>query len=86
MTTQDYRAAVQALTAAARLIQQHDVSSLLESFRTAQGCVEFFSPPLQNVDAWNADYELLQAALPLYRFAQKFSAIAAPHVEEVETP
>lgn len=80
MTTQDYHAAIQALTAAARLIGQYDVPSLFKSFFAPEGFVHLFSPPIRNVDAWNAEYELLEAALPLYRFAQKLSAMAAPRV------
>lgn len=66
MTQQDYQSALNAIHLAAQMLKAYDLPGMLDEIRKAENA--------QDPTRWReifADYDLIRAALPLWRMAGK---------------
>lgn len=80
---EEYRAAVRACVITVALLKQHDLPALLKAIDTADAVGPFLDPTLwrDKHEKMTEDRELLEAALPLWRMAEKLQQHPAPEHE-----
>jgi len=71
----DYRAAIHAAVIAANMLARHDIPQLLAAIEHADTVGPFLDPTLwmKNHKAMDEDRAVLEAALPLWKLAQKLA-------------
>lgn len=78
MTGEDWKDSLMMLAGQARVVSYVDIPEMLRQIDHVDSVGAILDPTLYRakVDAMHQDKELLEAALPLYRWAEKMKAIA----------